>query len=45
MQLAGSEAVESGIEIFAAWEREFLINLLVNRGVNSKRCGEIHEIS
>lgn len=45
MQLAGSEGVKSGIEIFTAWKGEFLINPLINRGVNSKSGGEIHKIS
>lgn len=44
MQFAGSECIESGIEVFTAWKGEFLINLLINRGVNSKSGGEIHKI-
>jgi hypothetical protein len=45
MELAGSEGIKSGVEIFAAGEREFLIDLFVDSSINSKTGGEVHEIS
>jgi hypothetical protein len=45
MELAGSEGIKSSVERFTTREGKLLIDLFVDRGINTKSCSEIHEVS